>query len=455
MANNRAVPADQMSVLEGLIPGTEHTNELPLVKKRWPTNASHRDNKLGGQTLQNTFPNFPEHFNEGLDESRANLRILAETFQDDVASRGEEGYRQVFAQKYTIPLHMGTLAKQFMKSTGIDESPYTAGVTGIDTWNPTWNEVTLEGSAVEATTHIWGRFFKRNKFTEDIGSINWFAEIQKKFAPNASRTLDNLAGIRLYEGANKLFIKSVDPFDPTDPAKARIALGASETEVAAGLTFDALKEAQWLMQNYQEDYTTVDPLSGTVTSTNKRLAVIRGVGGGDIYKVLVGRNGYHQILNDPDFRNAYVVNGGQYASDIVNMRLGISSPVFGLSIDVVDNPITIMPSKAGPAAKEPSYPFIDVNGQGSLEVAFVYGGNESNDIAVELSLEGWTKIIDVGYDEDRKVDPFGLLAFTGWVAAVDFTVIQNEAIYAVVYTKKAPYVKNGNPVNPLANQWKK
>lgn len=445
MANTRAFPEGYNSTLETLVPGTKETLKLPLIDHWNPQNAEHVTNKLGNVAdMKNTLGKFPKNFQtEDLDDMYANLRLLSDTFEPYIASRGFENYRGLFS-KETIPLHENTLSKVFMKKTGMDDSPYTAAVTGLTGWNPTWNEVTIGGAAMEVSTSAWGRFYKRHRFTDDINRIRWFEEIAREFADNAARTLDNLAGIRLYEGANKIFVQEVAAFDPKNPGAARLTLGASANDVAAGLTFDALREAQWLMQNYYENYSTVDSATGAISHQNKRKAVIKGYNGGENYLCIMGRDGYHQLLNDPNFRETFVVNGGFYAQQIVTQTLGISSPVFGLTFQVTDNPITL--TKAAD-------PKISTDGQGTLEVAFVMGGNNGVRTAVELSLEGWTKMINVGYDEDKKVDPFGLLSFTGWIAVTDFHVIRNEAVYAIPYVKGNGYVVGGNVVDPLANVW--
>ncbi len=420
------------------VPGQQVVNTFGQM---YPQNATPRPNTVNGTDLNNGLVSAPKTMNVGLQKEYENLRLLAETFEAEIAMRGNEDYRKYF-EKHTIPLHEQTLVKTFMKSTGIDEDPATAAVTGLAGWDPSWNEVAIKGSSIEVTTNAYGRFYKKHRFADDFMKINWYEELANKFANNAVRTLNNLAGIRAYNGSNKIFVQSVAAYDEKNPHAARLTLGADASTVDAPLSWEVLKEAVHLMQNYEEPYVVVNPADGTL-STKKRKAVITGYEG-SAYMVVLGWNGYNQLLDDVEFRKTFVLNGGYAAEQIANRTLGVNTPFLDLKFDIIDNPLTI--SKA-------TNPVVKTDGSQALEVAFVIGGSQGVTTAVELSLEGWTKMINVGYEEDKKVDTFSLLAVVGWISVTDFSVIRNEAWYAIPY-KKTSYVLAGTPTASTDVVWK-
>lgn len=406
---------------------------IGTINQWLPNNATDRSAPVNGTQLNNGLGSFPRTLNQGLQASQENIRLLADTFQDALASRQNWGYRQVFS-KYTIPAHSGTLSMTFNKLMGIDDNPLNAALTGLTGWEQKWNEITMGGSSVEVSTQAYGRYYKRHAFQDFISTINWFEQMGRKFQTNAQDTMNNLAAIRMFEGSNKLFVSSVATFDPANPHAARITLGASAADVNAHLTLDSVLEAKFLMENYQEEYVNVDA-QGAIT-TKKRKAVIRGFQGGDEYKVILGRNGYRQLLANGDFLKNFVANGGYAAQSVVDQTWGISNAVFGLRFELVDNPLTISKQAA---------PVVDTNGQGALECAFVVGGLMGGDVGIELELAGYTRLITVGYEEDKKIDPFGVFAMVGWMTVTDFTIINNEALYCIPYVKSTTVI-SGTPV---------
>lgn len=426
------------------VPGKDTIN---TVGKMFPNNATNRPNALGGNVdLSNGLGSFPKDFNQGLAKQWENVSIKATTFEAHLASRGFDNYRQVF-DKVTIPLHANTLSMTFMKSTGIDERPETAAITGLaTTWNPTWNEVAITGNSVEVTTNAYGRFYKKHRFADDISTIRWFEELANYFMENSVRTMDNLAGVRLYEGSNKIFVNEVKPYDATKPYEARLTLGTDTNGINSYLTFDSLLEAVFQMENYEETYNTVEN-GGTIKSDNKRNARIAGYYGDNIYLALVSSNGYNQLLKDPAVVNTFVLHGGFYQKDVAEKTLGITSPFLRLQLQIVSNPITV--SKA----ITPTAPKVFTDGKGELECAFVMGGGANARIGVELSLEGYTKMIMVPYEDDKKVDPFSLLSLVGWMTVTDFSVINNEALYCIPHMKHSNKV-SGTVIKPTNPTWK-
>ena len=423
--------------LSSFIPGDSTIN---TIGKMYPNNAATRPNTINGTDLQNSLGSFPKNMDIGLAKQLEDIRLLEKTFEPSLLLRGMYDYRQIFS-KDTIPLHAGTLVKSYIKHTGIDERPETAAVSGLTGWDPTWTEVAIQGSAIEVTCNIYGRFYKKHKWADNISTIDWFGQLAMEFQNNAARTLNNLAGYRLFQYSNKIFGQSLAAFDPANPLEPRLTLGASAADVDTFLTWDHLRVAKHSMQNFIENYTVVN---GATVQEAQRRSVIPGYIGQD-YLVLVGRNGYDQLLEDQRFLQNFVVNGGVYAPAIHDKTLGITSSYQNFKIQIVDNPITI--------SKEAT-PKVSSDGIQPLEVAFVIGRSAAR-IGIELTLEGSTQIISVGYEEDKKIDPFGLFAMVGWTAGTDFGIIHPECVYAIPY-KQASTTLGGNVVAPtLPSSWKK
>jgi len=434
MEKNRIITPGLPGSVSGLPPGAPNISTITQYN---PLNATNRPNTgLTGTDLGNGVGSFPVDINQGLNSELANLLLLADSFLPTLGQMGNYGYRQLF-DKETIPQKQGTLSKQYRRIVGMDSNPINAVLKGITGWAPTWNEVTIQGTSITASINAWGRYYKSNAFQDAISTIDWRLERAMHFASNAADTLDKLASMRLYVGANKIYVNSVGAPSPAANGllTATLILGVNASTVTAGLTFDALLEARHQMTQYREPYCTINPDTGVVNTSNLRLKPISGYRGGD-YLVLLGHAGYTQVFSDERFKDSYVQNGGISAGGMLNESIGISSPVFKLRFEIILSPLTI--------AKSTDLQ-MDTEGGNELEVAFVIGGGASM-IGVELSLEGYTKMIDVPYSDSKKIDPFELLAITGWMALVDFTVLQNEAIYAIPYNKTASRIISGLPI---------
>ena len=427
------------------VPGVPN---LGTIWQRNPNNTPDRPNDLDGVDMGNGVGKFPKKFPQGFNESYDNLQILADSFLPTLGVLGDYNYRQIF-DKHVIPLHANTMSKQFTRITTMDTNPFNAALKNIATsYNPTMNEVTVEASATSVTTNAYGRYYKRNSFAEDISMVSWATEMAKAFASNAADTLNNLAGVRMWQGANKMYVKSIGAFDPTKPNAKRLTLGAKAAEVAVGLTFEAILEAKYQMQNDEVSFTNVKPGANESTvdpiETLPRRRVIPGYKS-DSYLVLCGRNGYNQVMADQRFRDTFVVNGGLAAAGILDESLGKGSPILGIRFELVDNPLCLEPT-AAPSRANPDYT-LSTDGQGKLEVAYVVGGGVSP-VGIELSLESYTKMISVDFSDSQKVDPFQLYGLAGWMSITDFTIIQNEALYAIPYLKDNSIIVAGGNIMP-------
>lgn len=432
-----------MSTINVTPPGQAGVNTFGQLQ---PSANTMRPNMMNGTDQGNGLPSMPKDFNQGLQKNLEQIRIMNANFEMDIFERGlSDSYRKFF-DKEMIPLHSGSLTKVFTKSEGMDEDPLSAQLKGLAGWNVSWNEVSSSFYQIEVKANSWGRYMKRQRFVDDLSYFDWFGEMERRFTDNAARTINNLAGMRLVEGSSKLYVASVAAFDPTDPLKPRLTLGTDPSKVDSNLTWAALQEAVAQMENYKEQYTIVNQTNGSIEH-GTRFARIPGWKGGN-YIVLVGSNGYRQLLEDENFKREYVLNGGFMAQDVLQRKVGINSPIYGMLIEIVDNPMYIQKNATLKANCTGT-----VAGDENLECAFVIGGNYR--IGIELMLEGYTKTINVGYEEDKKVDPFGLLSYYGWMSIIDFQLIHPECVWMIPYKKTTRIVTGGKPVTPDADSgWK-
>lgn len=427
----------------GYVPGHVDVN---TTKQFLPNNVANRPNDLMGDgvDLGNGLGSYPKTFNAGFQTAQEELRIMAESFEPSIFETRYYNYRQIFNFD-TIPRSKGTHVKQYARTTNMDDNPQTAPVLNyMNSWTPEWNEVSISAMATEATINMYGRYFKNHEAVDEIFLYDWKLEMTKKFADNAMRTLNKLAAIRMWQGANKLYVTSVANFDPADPFKARITLGAKLDDVKAPLTLDALLEAKYLMTNYIELYTTVNSTTGALKNDNQRLAKIPGYRGTGAYLVLLSDMGYNQVWNNEYFRTTYIQNGGVMAGQSISQTTGITTSIFGLKFEICDQPLTlnVVDQKT----------VVDTNGMGTWHVAFVVGGAMHTRIGVELNREGSTKLISISKDEDKKIDPFSLLSLVGWVTMTDFTIIQNECLWAIPHKKTINIAAGAPQRNP--GTWK-
>lgn len=406
-------------------------------------NAATRPSSLGGKTMSNGLLNYPRDLNQGIQQDYANSKILSKVFVAQFESLPKNSFRSLYEKKI-IPKYHNSLSMTFNKMTELDTDPTRAGIDNIMGWNPSWNEVSAEIFSVEITTNAYGHFVKKNRMFEQISALPIYEEIDRRFTQNAQKVMENLATIRAYEGANKLFVKSVAAFNPANPHAPRITLGASAADVGAPLTWSALEEAQHLMRSNKTEYTIVDPTTGS-KSIGYRTAPVKGYEG-ENYLVYVSNNGYNQLLKDPQVNEKFIINGGAFQTQAAAREFGITSAVNGFKFRIVDTPLTI---------SKQATPQVKTDGQQELEVCFVLGnGDGQGFLGVELSFEGETKLVNVGYADDPKIDPFQTFGMTGWYSITDFGVVYNEALYAIPHTKSHNVI-SGNSIRGSAPIWKK
>lgn len=424
------------------IPGNSNVNTMSQL---YPALNTPHSNTIGSSgDLGNGVMTAPSNYGQlTLAQMLENIRLINETFEASLSMRGELGFRALF-DKDTIPQHSGTFSRTYIKAQGIDTNPTTAIVTGITGWNPSMNETATDIVAVEATTNMYGRFYKKHRFADDFQSVPYYAKLAEEFSNNAADTMENLAVMRLYEGAQKLFVKSVS--EPSavagSPIQPRLTLGANASEVTAQLTWDALLEVKYAMQNHQASYCTVDPSTGALKKDNKRVEPIGGWRGSPNYLVLVSPAGFDQLTNDPEFLKLYVIGNGPFATLKAQNQTCFS--LYGLDIKQVGQGLFTISKEASPK--------LITDGTGALDVAFVLGGGNAR-IGIELDYAGWTGMINVGYEEDKKVDPFSLLSIVGWYSIRDFTVIRNEGVYAIPHARHT-YTESGSIIKPTNPNWK-
>lgn len=410
-----------------------------------PSNAPLRANTINGVSMANTIGSLPLDQAMGLQKQLENLLYLQESFSSDfLLGREESNWRWIFSP-FTLPQNQGTLSATFRKYGDMDDSPETASVKGLEGYDASLNEVSIDGYAIQVSTAAYGRYAKNHRIYDQISAIPWANQMAQKFASNAVRTMDNLAGVRAYEGASKLYVQTVDPYDDSSLDAAlspRVTLGATLNDVAAPLSWDSLNIAKWLMSNYQEVYTKVNQTTGDKEEA-KRIRSIATYNNSGSYLVVVSNNGYNQLLNDPHFQKTWIEWNSVLALEASKRELGVSSPFNEFLFKKTNRVLTVQKATG----------HILTDGTGDLEVAFVIGGGDAV-IGVELTLEGSTESFSVGYNEDRKTDPLGLLSFYGWITITDFTIVHSECIYAIPYATKSP-IKTGQASKPTSPTWKK
>lgn len=421
-------------------------DKVNLLSQFQPANAPLRANTINGVNMQNTIGSLPLTQNMGLQKQLQDLLYRDLSFKYDLfEARDTSEFRSLFTP-CILPKNKGTLSATFTKFSDMDDAPETAAVKGLEAYNQTLNEVSIDASAIVVSTAAYGRYAKNHRLTEEISAIPWAMVMAQKFATNAAATMDNLAAVRLYEGSSKLYVKTADePADRPWPdvlTPQRITLGSMLSEVAAPLTWDALDVAKYLLQNYQEVYTVVNQSTGA-KEEGRRVRPIRGYFPNGAYLVLLSHTGYNQLMNDPHFKADWVQYGGLLAAQVQDGSLGVNSPYREFMFKKTNKTLTVNKSDGK----------ISTNGTYDLEVAFVIGGGDAT-LGVELTLEGSTETFRVGYNDDRKVDPLGMLSFYGWLTITDFTVVHNECIYAIPYTKKSP-IKSGQAQRPASPSWNK
>lgn len=375
----------------------------------------------------------PTNFGAGLKAILQNIHDLDTNFLPSLEAAGYMGYRSVFF-KDTIMQNAGTLAKAYIKAGYIDTDPSTAVIPDMNTsYNPQMNEVIIDAGAIEVTVKDYGRFYKMHRRMEEISKLDFRAHLKQQLTENAAITANWLAAIALYEGANKMFVGKYDSTQAkslTLVANTTTVGGAANAPTNAPLSWDALLECVTLFANNKQNYTYIDQADGSIKSAS-RTAPIQYYQG-NYYLAIVCENGYMQLLEDPKFREVYVQYGGILQQQLIDKTVGVTSPVMGIKILVVNQGLTI---------SKDTTPKIDTNGNQPLEVAFIMGN--TNKAFCELSLAGQTQMISVGYEEDRKTDFYGMLSLEGYAMNIGHKVIQNETLYAIVYDKSHTKVASG------------
>lgn len=239
---------------------------------------------------------------------------------------------------------------------------------------------------------------------------------------NARIVMDNIAGLALYEGASKAFIKA---YDATKDES--VTLGAAASDVAGKLNHDILRYIAKEMINNKETYTLAD---GTTTVTLR--AKINPIAGGK-YNVLLSEDGMDDLLDDPKFLEKFIK--GITAQELRDNKI-VST--YRYQLEVIDNFLTV--AKTDGAVK--------LEGEGDLQVAFMFG----DEFAADVKLEGngvqmFTKLPNTA----DSGDVYGRYAFATYKLAYNAQVINSKAIYAVVY-KPGSYVATGSIVAPTTSQ---
>lgn len=228
---------------------------------------------------------------------------------------------------------------------------------------------------------------------------------------NAAIVRDNIAGLAMYEGASKAFIKA---YDATTGA---VTLGAAPTnaatlasEAAGPLNHNILRAITKKFINNTETYTTA---AGAVVIRAKIKPVSNGK-----YRALISEDGMDDLLDDKMFLDNFV--RGISAQELRDNKI-VST--FRYVLEVIDNNLTVGVD-AGDAIE------VKLENEGDAQVAFVFG----DEFGADLSLDG--EKVRMFAKQPNTVDSgdvYGRQAFVTYKFVYGAQVVNSKAIYAVVY----------------------
>lgn len=269
----------------------------------------------------------------------------------------------------------------------------------------------LHGAAVEFKIEWYGNGIKFNDVVTQIHLDDLMRMAMPMLMKNAAIVRDNIAGLAMYEGASKAFIKA---YDATTGA---VTLGAAPTnaatlasEAAGPLNHNILRAITKKFINNTETYTTA---AGAVVIRAKIKPVSNGK-----YRVLTPEDGMDDLLDDKMFLDNFV--RGISAQELRDNKI-VST--FRYVLEVIDNNLTVGVD-AGDAIE------VKLEGEGDAQVAFVFG----DEFGADLTLDG--EKVRMFAKQPNTVDSgdvYGRQAFVTYKFVYGAQVVNSKAIYAVVY----------------------
>lgn len=269
----------------------------------------------------------------------------------------------------------------------------------------------LHGAAVEFKIEWYGNGIKFNDVATQIHLDDLMRMAMPILMGNAAIVRDNIAGLAMYEGASKAFIKA---YDATTGA---VTLGAAPTnaatlasEAAGPLNHNILRAITKKFINNTETYTTA---AGAVVIRAKIKPVSNGK-----YRALISEDGMDDLLDDKMFLDNFV--RGISAQELRDNKI-VST--FRYVLEVIDNNLTVGVD-AGDAIE------VKLENEGDAQVAFVFG----DEFGADLSLDG--EKVRMFAKQPNTVDSgdvYGRQAFVTYKFVYGAQVVNSKAIYAVVY----------------------
>lgn len=269
----------------------------------------------------------------------------------------------------------------------------------------------LHGAAVEFKIEWYGNGIKFNDVFTQIHLDDLMRMAMPILMGNAAIVRDNIAGLAMYEGASKAFIKA---YDATTGA---VTLGAAPTnaatlasEAAGPLNHNILRAITKKFINNTETYTTA---AGAVVIRAKIKPVSNGK-----YRVLTPEDGMDDLLDDKMFLDNFV--RGISAQELRDNKI-VST--FRYVLEIIDNNLTVGVD-AGDAIE------VKLEGEGDAQVAFVFG----DEFGADLTLDG--EKVRMFAKQPNTVDSgdvYGRQAFVTYKFVYGAQVVNSKAIYAVVY----------------------
>lgn len=269
----------------------------------------------------------------------------------------------------------------------------------------------LHGAAVEFKIEWYGNGIKFNDVVTQIHLDDLMRMAMPILMENAAVVRDNIAGLAMYEGASKAFIKA---YDATTGA---VTLGAAPTnaatlasEAAGPLNHNILRAITKKFINNTETYTTA---AGAVVIRAKIKPISNGK-----YRVLTPEDGMDDLLDDKMFLDNFV--RGISAQELRDNKI-VST--FRYVLEVIDNNLTVGVD-AGDAIE------VKLESEGDAQVAFVFG----DEFGADLTLDG--EKVRMFAKQPNTVDSgdvYGRQAFVTYKFVYGAQVVNSKAIYAVVY----------------------
>ena len=331
------------------------------------------------------------------------LRKFEKTLLDTLNSGDRRGYTTYLIHK-VLPLNLGDTIN-VRRLLGLESDPRKNMFDKNTIDGPELKE--LHGLAVEFRLEWFGNGVSFNDVAAATHLDNLMDVAMPQLLENAVKMTNKIAGLALYEGASKAYVKKYEP------SKNLVTYGATKGDVAAPFNLAVLRDIKDRFVNNKETYQLSDGTSITVAAKIRPLA--KGM-----YKALVSDRSKTDLTIDQYFLDTFVKNGGRNADDVKNEKI---TDIFGWSIETIDDALTIDSSSTDVTTE------VKVEGEGDLEITFAFGHQFGAD--VKLAGHG-VKMFRKQPNTTDSGDVYGRYAFITYKIAYNAQVVNSKAIYAIV-----------------------